>query len=67
MKEITDIKSIATPEQWNDWHWQLKNRITSPDELKKYIHLLPEEEEVFKSQMEDGSMGIAFQQQITMH
>ncbi len=42
-----DIRTIATEEEWNDWHWQLKNRITSPDELRKYISLLPEEEAVF--------------------
>ncbi len=44
---IIDIRSIATDEQWNDWHWQLKNRITTGDELKKYIELLPDEEAVF--------------------
>lgn len=30
---------------WNDWHWQIKNRITTVDELKKYLHLSKEEEE----------------------
>jgi len=44
---ITDIKSIATAEEWNDWHWQLRNRITTPEELRKYIELQPEEEAVF--------------------
>ncbi|MDD4687098.1 MAG: lysine 2,3-aminomutase [Candidatus Cloacimonetes bacterium] len=44
---ITDIRSIATQEQWNDWHWQLKNRITTAVELRKYITLLPEEEALF--------------------
>jgi lysine 2,3-aminomutase len=58
MTEIVNIKSAATPEQWSDWHWQLKNRLTSPDELKKYIKLLPEEEEVFKSQIFSFRMAI---------
>lgn len=31
-------------EEWNDWHWQLRNRIETVDELKKYIPLTPEEE-----------------------
>lgn len=44
---IIDIRSIATDEQWNDWHWQLKNRITSVEVLRKYIQLLPEEEALF--------------------
>ncbi|MCB5278223.1 MAG: lysine 2,3-aminomutase [Candidatus Cloacimonetes bacterium] len=47
---ITDIRSIATQEQWNDWHWQLKNRITTAVELRKYITLLPEEEALFAKQ-----------------
>lgn len=32
-------------EQWNDWQWQLKNRITTLEKLKKYIPLTLEEEE----------------------
>ena len=31
-------------QQWNDWQWQAKNRITNLQELKKYITLTPEEE-----------------------
>jgi L-lysine 2,3-aminomutase len=37
MSKIIDIRSIATTEQWNDWHWQLQNRITTFEELAKYI------------------------------
>lgn len=25
----------VTDEQWNDWHWQVKNRIESLEDLKK--------------------------------
>ena len=32
-------------EKWNDWHWQVENRIETLDELKKYINLTAEEEE----------------------
>lgn len=35
----------ATDEQWNDWKWQVKNRVETLDELKKYIKLTIEEEE----------------------
>ena len=35
----------VTDEQWNDWHWQVKNRIETLDDLKKYVTLTPEEEE----------------------
>lgn len=32
-------------QQWNDWTWQAKNRITTLQDLKKYITLTPEEEQ----------------------
>ncbi|MBU3091295.1 lysine 2,3-aminomutase [Clostridium sp. CF011] len=35
----------VTDEQWNDWKWQVKNRIENVDQLKKYIPLTQEEEE----------------------
>ena len=30
---------------WDDWHWQLKNRITTVDQLKQVVNLTREEEE----------------------
>ncbi len=35
----------VTDEQWNDWHWQVKNRIETLDQLKQYVSLTKEEEE----------------------
>jgi lysine 2,3-aminomutase len=35
----------VTDDQWNDWKWQVKNRIETLDELKKYLNLTKEEEE----------------------
>lgn len=35
----------VTDEQWNDWKWQVKNRIVNLEQLRKYIRLTPEEEE----------------------
>ena len=32
-------------ENWKDWHWQVKNRITTLEELKKYITLTEEEDD----------------------
>ena len=32
-------------EQWNDWHWQVKNRVETLEDLKKYLNLTKEEEE----------------------
>ena len=44
---MQNIKTTASPEQWNDWLWQLRNRITTPEQLRKYIELTQEEEAVF--------------------
>jgi len=32
-------------ELWNDWHWQVKNRVETLEDLKKYVNLTAEEEE----------------------
>src|SRR5580692_10936473 len=29
--------------QWNDWRWQLQNRILTIEQIEKYIELTPEE------------------------
>lgn len=34
----------VTDEQWFDWKWQVRNRIETAEELKKYIPLTEEEE-----------------------
>ncbi len=36
-------------EQWNDWHWQVRNRIETLEDLKKYVALTSEEEEGVKA------------------
>ena len=35
----------VSDEDWNDWRWQVKNRITTLEELKKYITLTKEEDD----------------------
>ena len=47
MRHYTEIElwKDVTPEQWNDWKWQVSNRITTVDQLKKVINITPEEEE----------------------
>ena len=39
----------VSDEEWNDWHWQVKNRIETLEDLKKYVELTPEEEEGVKA------------------
>lgn len=58
MKEIINIRSIATDKEWNDWHWQLKNRITDFPTLKKYIKLQSDEEAVARSKSYSFRMAI---------
>lgn len=45
-------------ELWNDWHWQLKNRISTVEELKQYLTLTQEEEEGIKRCLEKLRMKI---------
>ena len=40
-----ELFSHISDEEWNDWHWQVKNRITTFEELKKYISLTEEEDD----------------------
>jgi len=45
VRHYTDIEmwKDITEEQWNDWKWQVKNRITTVEDLKKIINLTQEE------------------------
>ena len=45
-------------ELWNDWHWQVKNRIETLDQLKKYIRLTPDEEEGIRESLKTLRMAI---------
>ncbi len=38
----------VTEKEWNDWRWQLRHRITTLDQLKEIIQLIPEEIEGIK-------------------
>ncbi len=48
----------VTDEQWNDWKWQVRNRIETLDELKKYIQLTPEEEDGVRESLKTIRMAI---------
>jgi lysine 2,3-aminomutase len=48
----------ATDEQWNDWKWQVKNRIETFEQLKKYIPLNPDEEKGVKESLTTLRMAI---------
>lgn len=48
----------ATDEQWNDWKWQVKHRVETLEQLKKFIPLKPEEEEGVKTSLSTLRMAI---------
>ncbi|MBX4260667.1 lysine 2,3-aminomutase [Clostridium estertheticum] len=48
----------VTDKEWNDWEWQVKNRIETVEELKKYIPLTLEEEEGAKKCLQTLRMAI---------
>ena len=44
--------------EWNDWKWQVKNRIETLEDLKKYVKLTEDEEEGVKKSLETLRMAI---------
>ena len=45
-------------EKWNNWHWQVQNRITDIDTLKTYLPMSPEEEAGARKALENFRMAI---------
>ncbi len=43
-KEVSLWKNV-TKKEWEDWTWQVRNRVTTVDALKEIVNLTPEEEE----------------------
>lgn len=48
----------VTEEQWNDWQWQVSNRLTTVEEIKQVINLTPEEEADIAKVMDGFRVGI---------
>ena len=42
-KDIPLFKDV-TDEQWNDWHWQVANRLDSVEKIKQVVNLTTQEE-----------------------
>lgn len=60
---MRDYEQVAlyrdvTQDQWNDWKWQVRNRITDVETLKQIIRLTEEEEAGIKKTLERMRMGI---------
>ncbi len=58
MTKSRQFFSHIPDEQWNDWKWQVKNRIETLDDLKKYIQLTPEEENGVRESLKTLRMAI---------
>ena len=48
----------VSDEDWNDWHWQVRNRIETLEQLKKLVKLTPEEEEGVRESLKTIRMAI---------
>ncbi|MBN2539934.1 MAG: lysine 2,3-aminomutase [Bacilli bacterium] len=48
----------VTEEEWNDWHWQVRNRIRFAEDLRKYLPLSDEETEEMKGLLSKFRMSI---------
>lgn len=48
----------TTEEEWNDWHWQVRNRITSLEQLKQVVELTAEEIEGVEKCLQQFRMAI---------
>ncbi len=56
-KDIEAYKNV-TEAQWNDWKWQVENRITSVEQLKKIINLTSQEEKDINEVVKNFRLGI---------
>ena len=56
-KDIPLFKDV-TDEQWNDWHWQVANRLDSVEKIKQVINLTPQEEEDIEKVLNGFRVGI---------
>jgi len=52
------LYKYVTPEEWNDWHWQLANRITRIDQLEQVIKLSPAEKKNISQGLQSLRMAI---------
>lgn len=48
----------VTDEEWNDWHWQVRNRIQTVEDLQKYITLDKEELNIVENVLGQFRMAI---------
>jgi len=60
MRKFTDVKmwENVTQAEWDDWKWQIKNRIDTVERLKEVVNLTETEEEGIRESLKQLKMGI---------
>lgn len=48
----------VTPEEWSDWRWQVRNRVTDVESLKQIVPLSPQEEDGVRACLKRFRMAI---------
>ncbi len=56
-KEVPLWKDV-TDEQWNDWHWQVANRLSKVDEIAQVVKLTDQERQDIEKVMKGFRVGI---------
>ena len=56
-KDIPLFKDV-TDEQWNDWHWQIANRLTTIEQIEQVVNLTDQEKEDISKVMDGFRVGI---------
>ena len=56
-KDVPLWKDV-TDEQWNDWHWQVDNRLNTVEQIRQVVNLTPEEEADITKVMDGFRVGI---------
>ena len=41
--DTRQARPLTDPKDWNDWKWQMRNRLSSVEELQRWIRLTPAE------------------------
>ena len=55
---MEEIWATIEPEKWNDWHWQLQNKITSFEQLERLVKLSADEAAGIKDALSKFRMAI---------
>jgi len=55
---LTDLKDTVPKKQWNDWKWQIKNRITNVEQLCRIVRLSDDEKNNINTCLKQFKMSV---------